>query len=617
MKRLLTILFLVPLFISAQTLNYNGSSNPSLNGTTIHVGAGNYTSGTWQNIHDAVIDGGGVATLKGTINTDHLINVRIQNFNVWGVPGDAFVVTGNNQFVTWRHLNISGVAGAVLNASQNLPYTGTQSSLIMYFCRFDSNYVQHAGRILSGSFGAAGANTCIMDSVAIEYNYILNTTDNGIQERGSCFRLGYNYNVEMYDSLGGVNPVLGDVGTCYNNGSLTMHDNRRINSRGYLLRNWFVQLNGRADKNQIYNNVHINSHTYGLLDLESYNPPSANEEGIYTQLGGGTIYVHHNTLLNAQDNIGYWAPYILAGQFLGNGATTIIYEHNNLGAQNIENYPGHTYNTDQLGKSKIFSDQSNGSARLDSGNNRYITTYGGFFNMATGAKTGPAVTAFPNIGAEPGVVTNQPPTGVIDGVGTVITPKDTATWYSNNSSDPDGTIVSRTWAQVSGPNTAGNSTPTGSSTKWSGLIFGLYQFKLTLVDDDGGTTVVTRNLNVTNDKPVAMITATSANPVTLPAHTFSLSGTGSTSPASTVTSWSWSFVGTSPGTSFSSTTGSTTVFSVTSPGTYQVRLIVKDANGVSSDPYVYSVTASPTVVTPPPAGQEDLVIPDGYQIIYY
>lgn len=71
------------------------------------------------------------------------------------------------------------------------------------------------------------------------------------------------------------------------------------------------------------------------------------------------------------------------------------------------------------------------------------------------------------------------------------------TLNGSGSYDPDGTIVSYLWAQVSGPNTANIITPTGQSTIVNGLIVGNYVFRLTVTDNDSLSNSNTMNVEVT------------------------------------------------------------------------------------------------------------------------
>lgn len=58
---------------------------------------------------------------------------------------------------------------------------------------------------------------------------------------------------------------------------------------------------------------------------------------------------------------------------------------------------------------------------------------------------------------------------------------------SGSGSDSDGTIAGYAWSQISGPNTAGITSPASASTGLTGLIAGTYVFRLTVTDNLGAT----------------------------------------------------------------------------------------------------------------------------------
>ncbi len=63
----------------------------------------------------------------------------------------------------------------------------------------------------------------------------------------------------------------------------------------------------------------------------------------------------------------------------------------------------------------------------------------------------------------------------------------TSTTLSSLSTDSDGSIVSYAWTQVAGPGTATITSATAAAATVSSLTQGVYTFRLTVTDDDGGT----------------------------------------------------------------------------------------------------------------------------------
>ncbi|HLA60210.1 MAG TPA: PKD domain-containing protein, partial [Puia sp.] len=79
---------------------------------------------------------------------------------------------------------------------------------------------------------------------------------------------------------------------------------------------------------------------------------------------------------------------------------------------------------------------------------------------------------------------------------TIQLPTNTYTLNASGSTDPDGTIVSYHWQQVSGPNTASSSSMNNSVVNLSNLQAGEYEFKLTVTDNTGITSTSTMSLTV-------------------------------------------------------------------------------------------------------------------------
>ena len=79
---------------------------------------------------------------------------------------------------------------------------------------------------------------------------------------------------------------------------------------------------------------------------------------------------------------------------------------------------------------------------------------------------------------------------------TIQLPTNTYTLNASGSTDPDGTIVSYHWQQISGPNTAGSSSMNNPVVTLSNLQVGEYAFQLTVTDNTGITSTATMNLTV-------------------------------------------------------------------------------------------------------------------------
>lgn len=148
-----------------------------------------------------------------------------------------------------------------------------------------------------------------------------------------------------------------------------------------------------------------------------------------------------------------------------------------------------------------------------------------------------------------------------------------AAFSSSGSSDPDGTIASYAWTFGDG----GTSSATNPSHDYA--TAGTYGVTLTVTDDDGATTSLTKQVSV-SAPPVASFT-TSVNGTQL-----SVNGSGSTDDQG-VTSYAWKFG--DGGTA----TGATASHTYAAGGTFDVELTVSDATGNTA-----TSTQEVTIVAP-------------------
>src|SRR5678816_3995586 len=86
---------------------------------------------------------------------------------------------------------------------------------------------------------------------------------------------------------------------------------------------------------------------------------------------------------------------------------------------------------------------------------------------------------------------NQNPTANAGNDQTITLPTNTAS-LNGSGNDPDGSISSYAWTQISGPSAAGISSPSQGSTSVNNLVQGVYQFQLKVTDNLGaiGTDIV-------------------------------------------------------------------------------------------------------------------------------
>jgi len=92
---------------------------------------------------------------------------------------------------------------------------------------------------------------------------------------------------------------------------------------------------------------------------------------------------------------------------------------------------------------------------------------------------------------------------------TVQLPTNTYTLNASGSMDPDGTITSYYWQQISGPNTASSSSMNNPVVTLSNLQAGLYEFQVTVTDNSGITS--TSSMQLTVEQSIALHNNFSSN----------------------------------------------------------------------------------------------------------
>ncbi len=135
---------------------------------------------------------------------------------------------------------------------------------------------------------------------------------------------------------------------------------------------------------------------------------------------------------------------------------------------------------------------------------------------------------------------NQPPVANAGTDQTITLPTNTVNLNGSASSDPDGTISTYAWAKISGPVSGTIANPGQATTAVSGLLQGVYDFELTVTDNNGATAkdVVRITVNqAPNQAPVANAGADIV--ITLPVNTTTLNGSASLDPDGNISTVSW------------------------------------------------------------------------------
>ncbi|HUQ67231.1 MAG TPA: PKD domain-containing protein [Flavitalea sp.] len=168
----------------------------------------------------------------------------------------------------------------------------------------------------------------------------------------------------------------------------------------------------------------------------------------------------------------------------------------------------------------------------------------------------------------------------------------------SNSYDPDGTVTDYSWEQVSGPNTSTITNATGAATSITGIIEGVYIFRLTVTDNNGTKAsdvmkVTVLAADIPNVGPVA--DAGSDFEVTLPDPNIQLNGTGSSDADGNIVAYSWTRVNGPGGVTITNSDGATPGIIGVAEGVYTFRLTVTDNDGEEASDEV-KLTVHPEVI---------------------
>lgn len=196
---------------------------------------------------------------------------------------------------------------------------------------------------------------------------------------------------------------------------------------------------------------------------------------------------------------------------------------------------------------------------------------------------------------------NQPPVANAGADITISLPTNLVNLNGSASNDPDGTISSYIWSQVSGPAQATFMTPANPATVAGGLQQGVYVFALKVTDNNG--LIATDNVTVTvnaaaNIPPIA--SAGASKSIVLPTNSTTLDGSLSSDPNGTIASYLWAQIS---GPATSTITGGNSAVATAAnlaAGQYIFELTVTDNSGAQAKARV-KITVSNSGVQAPVA----------------
>ncbi len=170
---------------------------------------------------------------------------------------------------------------------------------------------------------------------------------------------------------------------------------------------------------------------------------------------------------------------------------------------------------------------------------------------------------------------------------TITLPTNSVILNGEQSFNPAGGALTYAWTMVSGPATYNITGAASATPTMSNLIEGAYQMKLTVTNAQGASSEDQVTINV-NPMPASPPVANAGADITLtlPANSTSLNGTGSSNAAGGVLTYAWSLVSGSSSFAISGAGLATPIISNLTEGSYHMKLIVTNAQGLSAEDVV-------------------------------
>lgn len=192
------------------------------------------------------------------------------------------------------------------------------------------------------------------------------------------------------------------------------------------------------------------------------------------------------------------------------------------------------------------------------------------------------------------------------GANQTVSPPTLQATLSGSATDTDGTIISHSWSQVSGPNTAIITTPSLYITTVTGLVPGTYLFMLLATDNDAQTGSDGVYITVTpNQLPIA--NAGLDKTITLPINSVIINGSGTDSDGTIIT-YKWVYFSGPATYNISNSNIASPTITFSSAGVYEFTLTVTDnLGGQGTDRVKVTVNAAPNQLPTANAGLDQTV----------
>ncbi len=194
---------------------------------------------------------------------------------------------------------------------------------------------------------------------------------------------------------------------------------------------------------------------------------------------------------------------------------------------------------------------------------------------------------------------NIPPVANAGTSKTITLPTNSTNLDGSLSADPDGSIVSYSWTQISGPSTSTILGGTLSIATATNMVAGVYTYQLTVTDNRGASNSANVKITVNGSGALPPIANAGANQtITLPVNSATIDGSGSSAPSGSIVSYVWSEKSGPSSISVSNTAQNT--LNNLKAGVYVFFLTVTDNNGATGTDSVI-ITVNPAANIPPVA----------------
>ncbi len=582
-------------YLTFQNIVFSGS-----NSKTVSTTGGNHVAFNSCSFYFAGADCFNTAASSNNVSIiDCTADWTNDNF-IWANASQNWTITGN----TINHTGYTPGMGSSGDGKYNAIYDVSTGSVIQHNTIKNSGYCGIVFRSTGGAGGGINVSYNLIDTYCISkddgggiytwqggnYSIAQRTIDHNIILNGIGVPEGTN--IGSYSSAHGIymDNLTSDVTITNNSGAnigaagLYLHAGSRIT----------------ANSNTFYNCA-VNSFYGQLLIKEETNETARNntlQNNIYVARANNVFVAYFQagasddlSQFGNLDNNYYCRP-------INESSNTIqIYNGSAYQSINLAGWQSHTGLDLHSKKTPVaVSDASKIRFEYNASTSSKTINLGATYMDVTGKNYAGSVTLAPYTSAvliySSGTIANQSPVANAGTDQNFFLPTNSTT-LNGSGTDADGTITSYQWTKISGPSQYNIASPSQAKTTISNLIEGVYQFVLTVTDNQGatGTDTVSVTVNASSNQFPVANAGLNIN-ITLPVNSATLSGSGS-DPDGTIASYQWTKISGPSQYTIVSIAQAVTVVTNLVQGVYQFELKVTDNSGATAtDDVLVTVNAA-------------------------